>query len=278
MAVLGPAGTFSERAAEVYKNRENQVFEKKLFTTIEEVFFSVEKECDYGIIPLENTLDGYVQRTIDLLFKGKLKIIGEVLIPIQFAFIGNSKSLEEIKQIFVQFKANGQCRKFLNQHTSCKLITTESNVLSYESVLENRSGDGAIIPFHLSTKSTKRFTIENITDSESNYTRFLILEKNSQKELFPKVSLVNEKDIWKVSLFVIPKSDEPGILFDILSSFSEKKINLCSIMSRPTKKQMGKYNFYMELDGNSEMLEKLKSAIMDIEKNHKIKIVGIYKI
>ena len=97
LAVLGPKGTFSDSASALYIKNTATDMERVYFSTIDEAFHSVGKGCDIGIIPIENTLDGYVQRTIDLLSEEDVHIKEELAIPVQFSLLANAKNKEDIK-------------------------------------------------------------------------------------------------------------------------------------------------------------------------------------
>jgi prephenate dehydratase len=93
-----------------------------------------------------------------------------------------------------------------------------------------------------------------------------------------KLSRPDESDSDKIRVpaYIIPKDDHPGILFEILRSFYEKSINLISIMSRPTKQEMGTYNFYVEIEGEPSQSEMILETLSDISKQNGIKLLGIY--
>jgi prephenate dehydratase len=272
LAVLGPAGTFSELAAKKYiKNIDNNM-EIEFYSTITKAFNAVGKECEFGIIPIENTLDGYVQVALDLLAQSDLYIVKELVIPIQFAFLGNASELSEIKKIYAQFKTQGQCCNFLEQLNSTKIITTESNGESYEAAKVGVVGEGAIVPQYLLNKE-KEFSlnIENVTDSKDNHTRFIVLSKNPPKH--------DHRKTYKTSIVIMDaKDDKPGILARVLNEFASRDINLTSIISRPTKIGLGKYYFFIDVEGNYDRDENIRQAINKISENNVVKVLGAYSL
>lgn len=272
LAILGPKGTFSENAALKYEKNIKTSFDKVFYKSIPLTFLAVNNECDIGIIPVENTLDGYVQRSLDLLLEFDFNIVDEVAIPVQFSLVSNCQNKNEIKKLFVQFKAHGQCLKIINDLQNIQVITTQSNMESFNLMQNCNDYSCAIIPKHMYSKKDKLFSIENVTDSDNNYTRFFIIEKNSEN-----YNLLKDKKI-KVSLYVLPKSDESGILYKILEQFYTNKINLCSIMSRPTKKNLGTYNFYIELIGEYYEKQTILDAINCLRLQYDIKVLGIYSV
>ena len=122
IAVLGPRGTFTDCASIVYKQKQEIDLNQVYYPTIDETVYSIGKECELAIIPVENTLDGYVQRSLDLLLEMNLHIINELYIPVQFSLVSNTNNLADIKRLYVQFKAKGQCIKIINQLRHIKKI------------------------------------------------------------------------------------------------------------------------------------------------------------
>ena len=286
IGILGPEGTFSDKAYMEYEKKIGQQLEGEYFQTIDEVFEAVcsSKEdvdtelCQLAIVPIENTLDGYVQRTLDLLLEKDVCIIDENKVAVQFSLVGNVSSLDEITTLYVQFKANGQCRQFINILKGAKIISTESNMESYYK-LGDQKGAAAIVPHHIAVKEKDRFVVENVTDSDHNHTRFLVIKKGQATDNKATNQPTNPeaKVRVRVPIYVMPVEDRPGMLFEILKNFSDRKINMISIMSRPTKQELGTYNFYIEIDGSMERLDIILETLRDIRKNNDVKILGIYK-
>lgn len=272
IAVLGPKGTFSDSASRVYLKNEGIEMERVYFSTIDEAFHSVGRECDYGIIPIENTLDGYVQRTIDLLSEGNVHIEKELTIPVQFSLLANCTSAAGIKRLYAQFKAAGQCRGFTDSLSGVSVVTTESNMESYYRLKSGIEGDAAIVPCHIAEEDDADFKIDNITDSESNFTRFIVIKPGGCD------NLLKAGHKFKASVYIMPETDRPGILFEILSVFSVNHINLVSIISRPTKKKMGTYNFYIETKGEYDERTAARKALEEINGHYRIKVMGLYSV
>ncbi len=269
LAVLGPSGTFSENAADKYIEKVCTKIDKVFYPSIPQAFFATGNECDYGIVPVENTLDGYVQRSLDLLLEQDLHIIDEVIVPVKFSLISNVKRIEDIKKVYVQFKAHGQCLKVLNTLGDAEIVTTQSNVQSLEDFNADDSPCCAVIPAHM-LKETDYYHIGDITDSKNNFTKFFVITKDKSN-----VTLIENRGI-KVSLYIIPEIDRAGILYEILENFYKNKINLSSIISRPTKQNLGTYNFYIEISSNYQEKDKVINTLNSLEKIYSIKVLGIY--
>ncbi|WP_368488821.1 prephenate dehydratase [Clostridium sp. BJN0013] len=272
IAVLGPSGTFSEFAAKKYIEKFNKNIKVVFYPTIKKVFDAIGKECELGIVPIENTLDGYVQITLDLLSQVNLYIIHEFVIQVQFSFVSNNLNVSDIKKIYVQFKTQGQCYSFLDQFIEAKIITTASNGESFEKVKKGILEESAIIPRHiLNAENRFPFSIENVTDSENNETRFIVISKNIIKYDINKS--------YKTSVIIMDAADDkPGMLSKILNEFSERNINLTSIISRPTKRALGKYYFFIDIEGHYPEEKNIKQAIDKISENNIVKILGSYSM
>lgn len=283
VAVLGPRGTFSDMAyMEYINNHKDNNYEPEFYSTIDEVFSAIKPgNCYMGIVPVENTLDGYVQRTLDLLLEKELQVIDENLVKVQFSLMANTATKEDIDKLYVQFKANGQCREFINSLKKVKIISTESNMESFYLLGEEKNA-AAIVPAHIAKEAEGKYVIENVTDAGNNHTRFLVLRINSvdnhRVEEFKQQYIIdNSEQKVRIPVYIMPSTERPGILYEILKSFSDNNINLISIMSRPTKQELGTYNFYMEIDGSFNQLDIILATLGEINKTNDIKILGIYR-
>lgn len=280
IAVLGPAGTFSDVACSEYNNsviaNNGKGYDPLYCSTIDDVFKSVcdDELCDVGIVPIENTLDGYVQRTLDLLLEKKVEIISENIVPVRFSLITNVDDINKMEKLFVQFKANGQCRKFIRFLENVTIVTTDSNMESFYKVNDNENS-GAIVPCHVMKDHKGGYSIADVTDAKSNFTRFIIFRRNDCSKV-EKPTVENGKPL-RIPAYIMPNTDRPGILFEILECFYKKQINLISIMSRPTKQAMGTYNFYIEIESDNEKLDEIKNAIEFIRQSNEVKLLGIFE-
>jgi prephenate dehydratase len=269
IATLGPQGTFAELATQKYIAKTRNNGEINFFPTISKCFHAVGHECNQGVIPIENSLDGYVQLSLDLLLQTKLHIIYELFIPIQFSFVANCSRLNEVTKIYAQFKTQGQCLHFLDRFSQVELITTNSNGSSLEFVSQKIPGEAAIIPHYtLNHFDSFPLIIENVTDYELNQTRFFVISE---------ASLPYEEDKkYKTTLVIVDVADEPGMLAKILNEFASHNINMYSIMSRPTKKDFGKYYFFIDIEGHYQHDTHVKKAINTINIKNEVQILGSY--
>lgn len=298
IAVLGPKGTFSDKAyleyVKVHKDKYGEQLVPVYCTTIDDVFEHVQPKeeisdsCEIGIVPIENTLDGYVFRTLDLLLEKDVFISDQNIVPVQFSCIGNVSVQDNIKKLYVQFKANGQCRKFINSLHKVSIITTESNIDSFYKLGDEKES-AAIVPEHIANNATNQLIINNVTDSEFNHTRFVVFtkEKNVTDSILKAKTLFKKQDMYRcesvdrntmvrIPVYIMPACDKPGVLYNIVRIFYENQINLISIISRPTKQIMGHYNFYIEIEGFYDQLDIILATINKIGENNGTKILGMY--
>lgn len=270
IAVLGPKNTYTDIATKVFLEHMDLAMNMIHYPTISKTFSSIGEDCLYGVIPIENTLDGYVQVSLDLLANSDLQIIYEVVLPIDFSFVANCSSLKALEKVYVQFKTENQCLNFLEGLDAVDIVTTPSNGTSYETVIQGRSSEGAIIPRHMLTADEAfSLRIDHVADSIENETRFLILGKTDD----PHKSTNNQ---WRTSLLVQYDDDKPGLLGEILTIFSKQGINLKSIMSRPKKSRMGHYIFFIDIEGCYKRNRHVQEAVELILANYDIKVLGSY--
>lgn len=259
--VLGPKGTFSELAYLKIKTSEDIV---EYRNTIEEVLATVDMHS-LGIVPIENTLDGYIQPSLDGIFKNALWIVDEVRIPIAFSLVGNIQSISDIQKLYVQFAAKGQCQDIIREMNDVSIILTESNSKSLESILDAAYGEAAIIPEHLTSNVKYHFT-KKATDKAENETRFVIV--SSRQMQIPA-------EIYRVTFIVTPVIDRPGLLYDILAKFKNSNINLTSILSRPTREHMGKYHFFLEIKIPEKELSMVLTLLAKADSSYSIHLIGV---
>jgi prephenate dehydratase len=267
IAVLGPENTFSEIAARKFVERQADEISIEFFPTIKRVIDAVGHRCAYAIVPIENMIDGYVQQTLDLLLHGRLTIIDEILVPIEFAFVANARSIDRVQRIFVQFAAEGQCTEFLETVHEAQRITTQSNIESLQKVADGVESDAAIVPNHVLGTYSFPLVVSDIADYGNNATRFIVL---SEQETVPNLAVA-----YKTSLVIMEGIDRPGMLTDILSAFSSRGINLLSIMSRPTKATMGKYHFFIDIEGYA-LDTAVQAALAEIRRCGNVKLLGSF--
>ena len=241
IAYLGPEGSFTHQAAE---SRFGGMSDYLSLGSIHSVFKTLEsKRAKFGVVPIENSRDGIVGETLDLLAKSSVKIVAELYMPIHMSFATKARKLEDITKIYSKDKGFGQCREFLAEHglVNIEQIPVESTAKA--AILAAEDENAAAICSHIAAKLYGVPTMfENIEDEHDSSTRFVILSdfKNG----------ISEHD--KTSILVkLHDAGEPGSLVHFLQDFDNENINLSKIESRPSKDKSGfGYWFYIDFFGH----------------------------
>ncbi|MBC8387448.1 MAG: prephenate dehydratase [Actinobacteria bacterium] len=269
IAYLGPPGTFTEEALDKFIKDISQV-KKISFPTVADVIRSVDRgEADEGLVPMENSIEGSVNITQDILtFESEAKIIGEVTIPVKHSLIGKKNiKLDNIKKVISHPHATAQCRKFLSTNLKGAEIIAANSTAEAVKILKEENDDIAAIGTKTAAKIYDLEIIENdIEDNKDNKTRFVFIGNSIQ----PKTG--NDK----TSIVCFLKEDRPGSLYNILKEFACRNINLARLESRPAKKDLGDYVFMIDLDGHLHD-ENIFEAIEVLRKGvYLVKILGSY--
>ncbi|MEM2506107.1 MAG: prephenate dehydratase [Nitrososphaeria archaeon] len=260
----GERGAYSEEAA--YKFFGNKISVRPC-KEIPDVFESVELgESDYGIVPVENSLEGIVNQTYDLLLQSPLKICGEIILRIKHCLIAHPNTdINSIKAVYSHPQALAQCKNFLKK-LGCKVIPFFDTAGSVKMIKEEKVYDGAAIAGKRAAEIYQmKILIEGIEDQPNNYTRFFVLSKNSSPPTGDD----------KTSI-VFSVKHVPGALYKALEEFAMRNINLTKIESRPTRIAPWEYNFYLDFEGHINE-EKCKDAIEGLRrKSLFVKVLGSY--
>ncbi|RUO26929.1 prephenate dehydratase [Aliidiomarina minuta] len=264
IATLGPAGTFSDVAAQRYAQSFNEVVEVVYFSHLQRVLMATGQGCDFALVPIENVSEGFVPVVLDHLVNADLHIVSEFNLDIAFDCIGQVDKKTDIQRLFVQFVARGQCRDFISSLGDIELVATESNVESLQRA-EAEPGAAAIIPSHIAANKRSSWSQSGVHDYAHNQTRFLVLSDNPNRM----------GGGTKTSLLVINEADRPGLLEQVLHCFSTRKLNLTSIVSRPTGEGFGKYHFFMDVEGSLSDIA-MRGALKSVSQIARLKVLGNY--
>jgi prephenate dehydratase len=277
-AYLGPEGTWSHEAVLLAMGKFGRAShgEGSLLecATIAEVFEMVERgRADYGVVPIENALEGSVNETLDaFVFHSGAQILHELVLDIHHDLIAAPGSeLSQIDTILSHPQALAQCRHWLafNKPTA-KTQAATSTAQAVKDVLEAASGGRANLAAIGSRLASGLFGASvlatEIEDHFGNQTRFVVLgNKGSRRTGSDKTSL---------ALFM--KQDRPGTLLMILAEFAYAGLNLTKIQSRPTKRALGDYMFWIDVDGHVDDLD-VKTALDSLRlKLREVKALGSY--
>mgnify|MGYP000097143634 FL=1 len=264
VAYQGEPGAYSESAVYSYFGSSAQPLPCRTFS---DVFRSVEMEkTAFGIVPIENSIEGSVNAVYDLFLKYDPRVCGEIILKITHCLIANpGTKLSDIKVIYSHPQALGQCRAYL-ESLNCELISTYDTAGSVKMIKEQGLTDaGAIAGERAAEIYSMNILARDIADNPNNYTRFFVLSKNDA----PPSG--NDK-----TSVIFSTKHIPGALYQALGEFAKRKINLTKIESRPTKRRPWEYNFYLDFEGHrseqrcAEALEGLRSKAVFV------KILGSY--
>jgi chorismate mutase/prephenate dehydratase len=265
VAFQGEIGAYSESAVYSFFGPSVEV---KPCETLSEVFESVKREeTPYGVVPIENSIEGSVNQTYDLFLEYDLKVCGEIVLRIVHCLIAHpGTKLNQIKTVYSHPQALAQCRKFLEK-LGCRLMSTFDTAGSVKMIKEEGLKDaGAVASQRAAEIYDMKVLAKEIGDTPNNYTRFFVLSKQD--------SPPSGQD--KTSIIFSVKS-VPGALYHILEEFAVRNINLTKIESRPTKRTPWEYNFYLDFEGHRNE-EKCQEALKSIrDKTLFVKILGSYK-
>ncbi len=258
VAYLGPEATFSHMAAINFFGHATD------FVPVEsvlDVFEEVESNrVDFGVVPVENSIEGTVATTLDAFSDYKLNICGEVYIPVTHELLNQTGRKEDIKKVLSHPHALAQCRRWLRKNLpsvtveevsstafAARWAAVDGSVAAIASPLASRT-------YHLQVVAT------HIEDFRGNVTRFWIIGK-----IIPEPTGKDKTTLF----FSVP--DRPGALFEVLSCFAKRGINLTKIESRPAKSEPWRYFFFLDCEGHAyepilkECLEELKKICVHLE-------------
>ncbi len=265
IAFQGEIGAYSESAVYSFFGPSVEV---KPYASLSEVFESVKNgENLYGVVPIENSIEGSVNQTYDLFLEYDLKVCGEILLRIDHCLIAHRGTrLNSIKTVYSHPQALAQCRKYLEK-LGCRLISTFDTAGSVKMIKEEGlKYAGAVASERAAEIYGMSVLSKEIGDTPNNFTRFFVLSKQDSPPSGRN----------KTSIIFSVKSI-PGALHHVLKEFATRNINLTKIESRPTKRTPWEYNFYLDFEGHRNE-KKCQEALESIkDKTLFVKILGSYK-
>ncbi len=286
IGVLGPKGSYTEKAAQQWlaekrsnecrikcnTEPENDILSLEYCEDIQDVFsFLRAGSLDIGLVPVENSIEGSVGITLDMLLEHEVTIVGETVVAIEHCLLSKGRK-EDIRIILSHPQALAQCRHFLKENfKGAELRTTGST--SHAARLATEFEEMAAIASRESAQTYGlNVLLSNIQDREHNHTRFLTIVRSDSSSIYSN----HIGNVYKTSIILYLDRDRPGALYEILGEFSLRKINLTRIESRPSKKKLGDYLFYIDLEGSTSD-DNIKEAIYNMEsKVGMLKMLGSY--
>ena len=241
-AYLGPAGTFTEAALLKIAASDDQLI---AYANVTAALDAVRKgEANKALVPIENSVEGVVARTLDELASGEpLVITTETTLPVTFSLMTlENKDPKDIKSIATHPHAESQCRSFIaKNYPNAQVIETASTAAAAKGL--NKGDYDAAIGAAIAAKNYQlKIIAEDIGDNTKAVTRFVVVEKPG------KSPAATGKD--RTSLAVFIAIDHAGALLEILNEFAKHQVNLSFIQSRPTGSQLGHYHFIIDAEGH----------------------------
>jgi chorismate mutase/prephenate dehydratase len=262
VAYLGPQATFTHQAAIQRFGSSLRYTPQK---TITDVFTEVSKNrADYGVVPVENSTEGAVTHTLDMFVDSDLKIVAQIVLPVQHCLLANCPRLQ-IKKLYAHPQALGQCRGWVLTHLpGVKIIESSSNARAAELAAEEK-GASAIAGSLAAEKYDVPVLDYSIQDNVANATRFLVLGRRCS----PRTG--NDRTSLLFALL-----DRVGVLHDALAVFHKCRINMTKIESRPSKRKAWEYFFFVDCVGHFEDRRLSKAIALLSEHCSYIRVLGSY--
>ncbi len=265
-AYLGPIGTFTEAALKKITTSNDSL---KPYANVTATLDAVrDGHAHFALVPIENSVEGVVARTLDELAIGEpLTIVGEVTLPVSFALMTKQDTVE-IRRIATHPHAEAQCRAYIAKHyPEAELIQTSSTAAAAQAISRGEF-DAAIAAPVAASHYGLRVIADNIGDIVGAITRFVLVSKPG------KVSKSTGND--RTSLAVFIGIDHAGALLEILTEFAKRDVNLTFIQSRPTGLELGHYHFIIDAEGHISDLP-VKDTIESLRQTcQEIRLLGSY--
>jgi len=253
---LGPEGTFSHELACKLVPADKV----RLLPAIGSVLSTVEQGLGEGVIPVENSEAGGVGPSLDGLLRYNVFVTAEIYIEIHH-FLASFLPVDEVSVIYAHPQTSEQCSEFLDK-LGIEIIPTKSNAASAIELLGDRRG-AAVVSKKISEVYNLPVIFSHIENNPHNVTRFFRVSDHPLQESRPE----------KCSIIVDPATDRPGLLYELLAVFGRRGINLCRIESRPSKRGMGSYVFFMDITTSPGYEE----SLAELEELTIIRRLGCYK-
>jgi len=282
---LGPAGTFSEEA--LLSSAVPDSIEPVPQTTIYDTVMALRRgEVEWAIVPIENSLDGSINVTLDLLAgeAGDVQIAGETLLTVRHSLIARrALGLQEIDTVLSHPQVPGQCARFLRGELAhARILPASSTAEAVREVVEGAEPGWAALGTRLAADIYGGTVVrDGVQDRDDNETRFVWLaQTRGAAPAAPLLRAAGEQNGWKTSLvFWGAGADRAGWLVRCLNEFARRDINLTKIESRPRRERLGHYMFFVDLEGSLPAEQAVSDAVADVrEMCEEVRVLGSYPV
>ncbi len=240
IAFLGPAGTFTEQAAITYDPEASYLARPSVEEAVRAM---LRNEADEAVVPMENSHQGSVTATLDLLIReSRLFIRSELVLSISHSLLSSADvELTDLKVVYSHPQALAQCRNYLQENLpNAQPMASLSTAAAVEELEASAVPAAAIAAERASSIYGIPVVARGIEDNPNNVTRFVALGRSDSEPTG------NDK----TSLCWSHQEDLPGLLYGVLKEFSDRRINLTKIESRPTQESLGRYYFLADVEGH----------------------------
>lgn len=265
VAYLGPEGTFSQQAM---TKQFGQAAEGRPAATIEAVFHDVASgQATYGVVPVENSTEGTVNQTLDLLVDSPLNVCGELILPIHHYLMARDATLKQPQRIYSHPQSLAQCRTWLEHHMPhAELVAVSSNAEAVRRAASEPE-NAAIAGEHAAQYFDMQILHSCIEDFSQNVTRFLVIGHQT----------INASGDDYTALMATLK-DVPGALSTLLAPLGENGVDVVRLLPRPDKHQPWKYVFFFDIRGHVDD-EPVRQALDDIAAQIlQLRVLGSYPV
>jgi chorismate mutase / prephenate dehydratase len=270
IAFLGPLGTYSEEAAlKQFGEGRTAV----VCGSIDEVFRTLEAgQADYGVVPVENSTEGAIGLTLDLLLASPLKVCGEITLPIHHCLLSKQANIAQISHVFSHNQSLAQCHEWLNKNLpSATREAVTSNAYAAQMIHQLVSADGTFAAAIASKRAAALFDLnvlaENIEDDPKNTTRFLVLGTHE----------IARSGQDKTSL-AMTTQNKPGAMLALLEPLSKHGVSMTKLESRPSKQGLWDYVFFVDIEGH-QADAKVHAALSELAQSASfLKVLGSYPV
>ncbi|MRX27122.1 bifunctional chorismate mutase/prephenate dehydratase [Kangiella sp. HZ709] len=272
LAVLGSKTSYSAIAARNHFSTKPYSYELHYFDNFQTIFSAIKNgDCDYGIIPIENTFSGNIPEIHDLIREFEVKVIGEEKLRVKHCLIGLAGAqLKDITDVYSHPQAIIQSKDFLTEysHLNAHMRNSTSSALKFIEGQKQKSL-AAIASEEAALDSDLQIIANGINNYQDNFTRFILIAKAAIR--------IPEAVPAKTSI-LITTQQQAGSLADCLNILKQYQINITKIESRPIIGKPWQERFYIDFEGNSESM-KVKKAIHELElMTHDLLILGCYPL
>jgi chorismate mutase/prephenate dehydratase len=251
VAYLGPQGTFSEEAVSKHFGG---LTASVPCASIDEVFRRVETgTAGYGVVPVENSTEGAIGRTLDLLLSTPARVCGEVVLPIRQCLMSRSKRLADVRKVYSHTQSLAQCQQWLARYLPAAVrVPVVSNAEAARLAARER-GAAAIGPKPAAAIYRLNLLAGNVEDEPRNITRFLVLARQD----------ADPSGNDKTSL-IMSTRNAPGAMHDLLTPLAANQVSMTRLESRPSRAGLWEYVFYVDIEGHQQD-ENVARALTELE-------------